>query len=107
MGTLSPSFTKEIFPPLRQLKSWGRSMLMRCTCIKKDLALNASQSRKGKAKASHDDSSDGEIDDLSLALMVKKTTKMMKKLNKNGIKFEGKKKKIFTSSKRKPIFEME
>jgi hypothetical protein len=71
---------------------------------KKDLALNASQ--KGKAKASHE-SSDDEVDDASLALMVKKTTKMMKKLHKNGIKFDGKKKKFFTSSKRKPISEMD
>jgi hypothetical protein len=73
---------------------------------KKDLALNASQKRKGKAKASHD-SSDDDVDDASLALMVKKTTKMMKKLHKNGIKFDGKKKKFFTSSKRKPISEMD
>jgi hypothetical protein len=39
--------------------------------------------------------------------MVKKTTKMLKKLNKSGIKFDGKKKKFFTSSKRKPISEMD
>ena len=39
--------------------------------------------------------------------MVKKTAKMLKKLNKNGIKFEGKKKKFFTNSRRKPISEMD
>ena len=39
--------------------------------------------------------------------MVKKTAKMLKKLNKSGIKFDGKKKKFFTSSRRKPIFEMD
>jgi hypothetical protein len=39
--------------------------------------------------------------------MVRKTTKMLKKLNKSGIKFDGKKKKFFTSSKRKPISEMD
>ena len=39
--------------------------------------------------------------------MVKKTTKMLKKLNKSGIKFDGKKKKFFTSSRRKPISEMD
>jgi hypothetical protein len=38
--------------------------------------------------------------------MVRKTTKMLKQLNKSGIKFDGKKKKFFTSSKRKPIYEM-
>jgi hypothetical protein len=39
--------------------------------------------------------------------MVRKTTKMLKNLNKSGIKFDGKKKKFFTSSKRKPISEMD
>ena len=32
---------------------------------------------------------------------------MLKKLNKSGIKFDGKKKKFFTSSRRKPISEMD
>ena len=39
--------------------------------------------------------------------MVERTTKMLKKLNKSGIKFDGKKKKFFTSSRRKPISEMD
>ena len=39
--------------------------------------------------------------------MVRKTAKMLKKLNKSGIKFNGKKKKFFTSSRRKPISEMD
>jgi hypothetical protein len=30
---------------------------------------------------------------------------MLKKLNKNGVKFDGKKKKFFTSSRRKPVIE--
>jgi hypothetical protein len=51
-------------------------------------------------------SSESDIDDASLALMVRKTTKMLKKLNKSGIKFDGKKK-FFTSRKRKPISEMD
>ena len=38
--------------------------------------------------------------------MVKKIVKMLKKLNKSGIKFDGKKK-FFTSSRRKPISEMD
>ena len=38
--------------------------------------------------------------------MVKKIAKMLKKLNKSGIKFDGKKK-FFTSSRRKPISEMD
>ena len=32
---------------------------------------------------------------------------MLKKLNKNGAKFDGKKKKFFTSNRRKPISEMD
>jgi hypothetical protein len=39
--------------------------------------------------------------------MVRKATKMLKKLNKSDIKFDGKKKKFFTSSKRKHISEMD
>ena len=53
---------------------------------KKDLAFKASQ-EKGKARVEYESSSDDEIDDSSLALMVRKTAKMLKKLNKNGVKF--------------------
>jgi hypothetical protein len=74
---------------------------------KKDLAFKASQEKRNKENIAHDSSSDDEVDDTSLALMVRKTAKMLKKLNKNGIKFDGKKKKIFTSSRRKPISEMD
>jgi hypothetical protein len=77
---------------------------------KKDLAFKASHDKKKKksqAMIVHETSSESDIDDASLALMVKKTTKMLKKLNKSGIKFDGKKKKFFTSSKRKPISEMD
>ena len=38
--------------------------------------------------------------------MVRRTAKMLKKLNKNGVKFDGKKK-FFTSNRRKPISEMD
>jgi hypothetical protein len=44
--------------------------------------------------------------DANIALMVRKTTKMLKKLNREGIKFDSRKKKFF-SSKRKPISEMD
>ena len=74
---------------------------------KKDLAFKASQDKRVKAKVDHDSSSDDEIDDASLAPMVKRTAKILKKLNKNGVKFDSKKKKIFTSSRRKPISEMD
>ena len=71
---------------------------------REDLAFKASQD-KGKARLEYESSSD-EDDEESLALMVKKTAKMLKKLNKSGIKFDGKKK-FFTSSRRKPISEMD
>ena len=71
----------------------------------KDLAFKASQ-EKGKARLEYESSSDEEDDEESLALMVKKTAKMLKRLNKSGIKFDGKKK-FFTSSRRKPISEMD
>jgi hypothetical protein len=77
---------------------------------KKDLAFKASHDKKKKksqAMIVHESLSESDIDDASLALMVRKTTKMLKKLNKSGIKFDGKKKKFFTSSKRKPMSEMD
>jgi hypothetical protein len=77
---------------------------------KKDLAFKASHDKKKKksqAMIVHETSSESNIDDASLALIVKKTTKMLKKLNKSDIKFDGKKKKFFTSSKRKPISEID
>jgi hypothetical protein len=74
---------------------------------KKDLAFKASHEKKSKAMIAQDSSSDDEVDDVTLALMVRRTTKMLKNLNKNGVKFDGKKKKFFTSSKEKPISEMD
>ena len=43
----------------------------------KDLAFKASQ-EKGKARLEYESSSDDEIDDASLALMVRRTAKMLK-----------------------------
>ena len=71
----------------------------------KDLAFNASQ-EKGKSRIEYENSSDDEIDDTSLALMVTRIVKMLKNLNKNGVKFDGKKK-FFTSSRWKLISEMD
>lgn len=48
---------------------------------------------------------DDDIDDAKIGLMVKKTINMLKKLNNEGIKFDSKK--FFTSSKRKPILDMD
>jgi uncharacterized FlaG/YvyC family protein len=53
---------------------------------KKDLAFKASHDKKKKksqAMIVHESSSESDIDDASLALMVKKITKMLKKLNKS------------------------
>jgi hypothetical protein len=73
----------------------------------KDLALKANQERKGKAKVRVEEESSSDDDlDANIALMVRKTTKMLKKLNREGIKFDSRKKKFF-SSKRKPISEMD
>ena len=60
-----------------------------------DLEFKASQEKRGKARVDHDSSSDDEIDDESLALVVRRTAKMLKKLNKNGVKFDGKKNNFF------------
>jgi hypothetical protein len=48
---------------------------------------------------------DDDIDDAKIGLMVKKTINMLKKLNNEDIKFDSKK--FFTSSKRKPILDMD
>jgi hypothetical protein len=73
---------------------------------RKDLALKASQEKKGKAKmqVEKEYSSDDDLD-ANIALMVRKTTKMLKKLNREGIKFDSRNKKFF-SSKRNPISKM-
>ena len=55
----------------------------------KNLAFKASQ-EKGKGRLEYESSSDDEVDDESLALMVKKTTKMLKKLNKSGVGYHKK-----------------
>jgi hypothetical protein len=74
---------------------------------RKDLALKANQERKGKSKVQIEEESSSDDDlDANVALMVRKTTKMFKKLNREGIKFDSIKKKFF-SSKRKPISEMD
>jgi hypothetical protein len=74
---------------------------------RKDLALKANQQRKGKAKVQiEEESSSDDVLDANIALMVRKTAKMLKKLNREGIKFDSRKKKFF-SSKRKPISEID
>jgi hypothetical protein len=74
---------------------------------RKDLALKANQEKKGKAKVHIEEESSSDDDlDANIALMVRKTTKMLKKLNREGIKFDLRKKKLF-SSERKPISEMD
>jgi hypothetical protein len=74
---------------------------------RKDLALKANQEKKGKAKVQIEEESSSDDDlDASIALMVRKTTKMLKKLNKEGIMFDSRQKKFF-SSKRKPISKMD
>jgi hypothetical protein len=54
---------------------------------KKDLAFKTSQEKRSKEKIAHDSSSDDEVDGASLTLMVRRTSKMLKKLNKNSVKF--------------------
>jgi hypothetical protein len=72
-----------------------------------DLAFKANQEKKGKAKVQIEEESSSDDDlDANIALMVRKTTKMLKKLNREGIKFDSRKKKFF-SSKRKPISKMD
>jgi hypothetical protein len=59
---------------------------------RKDLALKASQGKKGKAKMRVEEESSSDDLDTNIALMVRKTTKMLKKLNREGIKFDSRKK---------------
>jgi aspartate oxidase len=47
-------------------------------------------------------SSESDIDDASLALMVRKTTKMLKKLNKSGIKFDARRRNSLLVAKESP-----
>jgi hypothetical protein len=74
---------------------------------RKYLALKANQEKKGKVKVQIEEESSSDDDlDANIALMARKTTKMLKKLNREGIKFDSRKKKFF-SSKRKPISKMD
>jgi hypothetical protein len=74
---------------------------------KRYLALKASQEKKCKTKIQVEEESSSDDDlNTNIALMVRKTTKMLKKLNRKGIKFDSRKKKFF-SSKRKPVSEMD
>jgi hypothetical protein len=74
---------------------------------RKDLALKANQEKKGKVKVQIEEESSSDDDlDANITLMVTKTTKMLKKLNREGIKFDSRKKKFF-SSKRKSISKMD
>lgn len=72
---------------------------------KKDFALKADNEKniKDKTKENLESSSGDQNDEVKLALMVKKTTKMLKKLNKEGININSRNKIFFTSTKRKPI----
>jgi hypothetical protein len=73
----------------------------------KYLSLKTNQAKKGKARlqVEEESSSDYDIDDVKLTLMLNKTINMLKKLNHEGSKFDSRKK-LFTSSKRKPISKM-
>jgi hypothetical protein len=74
---------------------------------RKDLALKANQEKKGKAKVQIEEEFSTDDDpDANIALMVRKTTKMLKKLNREGMKFDSRKKQFFLS-KRKTISEMD
>ena len=59
---------------------------------KKDLAPKASH--KGKAKKIDVESSTSSDDGASFALLERRTTKMLKKLNKNGVNFDSEKKNV-------------
>jgi hypothetical protein len=74
---------------------------------KKDLAFEANQYKKGKCKIKEDldSSSEEEGGDIKISLMMKKTTKILKTINKKDTKLDPKEKRIFTSSK-KPISKM-
>jgi hypothetical protein len=117
MDTLSQCYIRWIFQLLNPTQILGKinahEMYMHIndkdesSSKRKDLALKANQEKKGKTKMQIEEESSSDDDlDAYIALMVKKTTKMLKKLNREGIKFDSRKKKFF-SSKRKPISEMD
>jgi hypothetical protein len=72
---------------------------------KKDLAFEASHDKKKKKRQAmivQESSSESDIDDASLALMVRKTTKMLNKLNKSGIKFDARRRNSSLVAKESP-----
>jgi hypothetical protein len=89
---------------------------MRCLCtslnkmsllpiiIKSNFKANHEKNAKDKIKEIFYSTS--EEDDVKIAFMVRKRTKMLKKFNKETITFDLKKKNFLTSSKRKPTSKM-
>ena len=66
---------------------------------KNDIALKATKEKKNKSikvDSSDDDESD---DDMDVALLVRKTSKLLRKLDKKGVNFDEKKKKFYTTKK--------
>jgi hypothetical protein len=69
----------------------------------KDLALKASQEKKGKTKIQVEEESSSDDDvDTNIALMLRKTIKMLKKLYQEGIKFDSRKKNYFSLARESP-----
>lgn len=67
-----------------------------------DLDLKANHEKKTQLKIKEviESSSDDVVGSVKLGLMVKKTTKTLKRLNKEDIKFGSRKHKFFTNSKK-------
>ena len=72
---------------------------------KKDIAFKASKSKEVIKKESSDDEA-SEDEDESIARLARKTKKMLNKLNNRGVNFDSKKKKFFTSDKKKSLKNM-
>ena len=103
---------RKIFQNLKWVKLLGRLDLMRCSSCEKlilrkarkilhsKLKVITSPRRKNKCKApspsSSDDEASDDSSDVELVLLMRKTSKMMSRLNKKGYNYDPKKNKLCT-----------
>lgn len=77
---------------------------MKMFFIQKSIAFKASNDKKKKCKikveASDSDEDDDEDSNIDLALLMRRTTRLFKKLNKKGYEFSPKNNKFFSSKKK-------
>lgn len=95
-GDLEDMTTVKLLGKITQHEMFEYGDLDDSSSKKKAIAFKASQDKKKKAKCESSDGEEGDDDDSDneMALLMRKTTRMLKKLNKGGYEFDSSKKKF-------------